>query len=565
MFVTSLIAAFLLASPGEIQPGASESPGQKSAQAISPVAKSFTGIDSHFKAPRRMRITDEQTWERVWFEHHNITDLRGRNPHPLPQVDFSRFMVIGLVEEAQHFPNGIVIARQSLSEVKMERRERIVNVDYHSPGKTERFESGAQRNVFGFFVIPRYLTQLALRRNTQDGWKEARRFHALPPDSAFNTPAGQDTPHEILGTLIPTAGKATVPSRHNESQPNGPRNETRVGDSCARSLNIGFAYDPGQGHYDGVAGSPGDVWNFVDIGTTAVDYLRHPNGSGSTARLRITRHDGEWAVNTVNQVFRGYIYHNCQCVDLEAILLDFSPGRYKAYVYAHGDAAKQNANIEIVVGDRSLGTKATSKEVARDFRSGELIEGVQYVTFEFDVAVGDEIRIISRRDGSSYSMLNAIQFVPTGSTNALPRSVPIARDQSRGHSGESTGLSVKIDYVTQVTVGPAIELGDEAFASVTISNNGDRSVPLPDLWWSMQAIVDGKAHKMLDKYTHTWNGAAEILPDGSYRSIVSLKEYGISSDLLKSGKHTVKIRIGGAMSNALTLIGGVGGQPGKLD
>ncbi len=183
-------------------------------------------------------------------------------------------------------------------------------------------------------------------------------------------------------------------------------------DQQANSLYVGFAYDPGQGKYDGVVGSPNDVWNFVDIGTTAVDYLRHPDASGSTARLRITRHDGEWAVNTKNQIYRGYIYHNCQCVDLEATLLDVKSGRYKVYVYAHGDAPNQNANIEVVVGDRTIGKKATSKADNSDFQSPELKKGVHYVAFQFDVRIGENIRIISRRDGSNYSMLNAIQLVP---------------------------------------------------------------------------------------------------------------------------------------------------------
>lgn len=183
-------------------------------------------------------------------------------------------------------------------------------------------------------------------------------------------------------------------------------------DYSSGAINIGFAHDPGQGHYDGAVGSPHDVWNFVDIGTTAVDYTRHPNGTGSTTRLKISRHDGEWAVQTQNQIYRGYIYHNCQCVDLQVTLLDVQPGRYRAYVYAHGDAPDQNALVEVKVSERCVGKKATTKEDSLQFRSDQLQEGVQYVTFDFDVSSKDSVHIISHRDGSRYSMFNAIQLIP---------------------------------------------------------------------------------------------------------------------------------------------------------
>lgn len=184
----------------------------------------------------------------------------------------------------------------------------------------------------------------------------------------------------------------------------------------AKSLHIGFAYDPGQGKYDGVIGEPTDVWNFVDIGTTAVDYMRHADGSGSSARLRLTPFDGEWAVTTKNQIFLGYIYHNCRCVDLEAKLLDVPAGRYRIYVYAHGNAADQNANIELLIDDDSLGKKATDKSSLREIQSATLKEGTHYVTFDFEIEAGETIRIISHRDGSDYSMFNAIQLMPDPSS-----------------------------------------------------------------------------------------------------------------------------------------------------
>jgi hypothetical protein len=43
---------------------------------------------------------------------------------------------------------------------------------------------------------------------------------------------------------------------------------------------------------------------------------------------------------------------------------------------------------------------------------GSSTEGVQYVVFEFSVENGDDVKFISHRDGSDYSMFNAIQIVP---------------------------------------------------------------------------------------------------------------------------------------------------------
>ena len=241
-----------------------------------------------------------------------------------------------------------------------------------------------------------------------DGGKEVDRVHTLLPETSVEATVSAKTPPATPEPGLQKNGSVTAASSPDKSSVT----TSRRSDSPVGSLNIGFAYDPYQGNYDGVVGSPGDVWNFVDIGTTAVDYLRHPNATGSTARLRISRHDGEWAVKGHSGIFMGYIYHNCRCVDLEATLLDLAPARYKTYVYAHGDAPDQNAKIEVVVGDRSIGQKATANDGTWGFQSKEFKEGVQFVSFEFDVSAGETVRFISHRDGSDYSMFNAIQLVP---------------------------------------------------------------------------------------------------------------------------------------------------------
>ena len=390
---------------GELRPV-----GAESRPIAEPVVQTFTGVDSNLDAPSRLRIIDAPSWQRVWFQHHDITVLRGRNPHPVPEIDFSKHMVVGIVEKSTKFQHGIKVVHV---EVGKARKARTVTFDYARRQEAESDRTLTQ-NVFGFFVIPRYQPQLIIRRQSGDGWKEMERFHALPPgDSVQVTVAAKTPPAAVqIGPGLKSGPVPAAPGLDGFGPDKSPSKAGRTTHSSAGALNIGFAFDPYQGNYDGVVGSPGDVWNFVDIGTTAVDYMRHPNATDSTARLRISRHDGEWAVKTHSGIFMGYIYHNCQCVDLEATLLDLAPARYKAYVYAHGDAPNQNAKIEIVVGDRSIGQKSTANDGTWAFQSKEFEEGVQLVSFEFDVLAGETVRIISHRDGSDYSMFNAIQLVP---------------------------------------------------------------------------------------------------------------------------------------------------------
>ncbi|QDU13785.1 Regulatory protein BlaR1 [Gimesia maris] len=185
---------------------------------------------------------------------------------------------------------------------------------------------------------------------------------------------------------------------------------------AVRSLNVVFAHDPGIGNYDGIVGRPSDVWNSVDIGTTAVDYMRYSDASPSTARLRVTRHDGEWGIKGQSGIFQGYIYHNCRCVDLETKILDLPAGKYKIYVFAHGDAPDQNAEIELKVGKRVVGKKATANDGTWDYRTQPYREGLQYVSFQFKKKAREEVALISHRGPSGYSMFNAIQIVPLTET-----------------------------------------------------------------------------------------------------------------------------------------------------
>lgn len=187
-----------------------------------------------------------------------------------------------------------------------------------------------------------------------------------------------------------------------------------AGQKSARSINVVFAYDPGAGNYDGAVGKPSDSWNLVDVGVTKLSGLKSRKGQKTSVELRVSENDGEWGIEGNKGIFHGYIYHNNRCVDLDATFTGLPAGRYRIYVYAHGDAPDQNAEIELAVGKEVYGRKATLNDGSWKFRSSKLAEGVQYVSFEFTATSKDPVRITSFRSGSTYSMFNAIQIVPLG-------------------------------------------------------------------------------------------------------------------------------------------------------
>jgi hypothetical protein len=177
------------------------------------------------------------------------------------------------------------------------------------------------------------------------------------------------------------------------------------------AVNIVFGSDPGRGHYDGVVGRPKDNWNLIDVGDNELNGLKNARGQATPVSLRVSVNDGEWGIQGQSGVYHAYIYHNNRNVDLQANFQGLSQGRYKIYVFAHGDAPDQNANIELRVGPEVYGKKATLNDGTFDYRSAKYREGNQYVSFEFTVSEHEPVRITSFRDGSSYSMFNAIQIV----------------------------------------------------------------------------------------------------------------------------------------------------------
>lgn len=177
------------------------------------------------------------------------------------------------------------------------------------------------------------------------------------------------------------------------------------------AINVVFGFDPGKGKYDGVSGRPDDTWNLLDVRQTSIKNLRGHGGRETPVRLSVSENDGEWGIKDHAGIYHAYIYHNSRSVDLKATFDHLPSGFYRVYVYAHGDAPDQNANVEIAVGDKVIASKATANDGTWKFRSKEFAEGVQFVSFEIVVRDSKPVQITSKRAGSTYSMLNAIQIV----------------------------------------------------------------------------------------------------------------------------------------------------------
>lgn len=338
--------------------------------------EAIVGIDSRLVADQYLRVIDSGTWAQLWRSHLGQAPTIG--PSECPRVDFSRDMVVLLVEP-RHTKSD-KLAFESFSTTK-DHAELLYRVP--SSGKAEKRagdqpktkrKRGVRGNQYAFFVLPRTESPLILRKisDVNDDGVVVASFPRLDLTPHINTTMSQ------------------TPSR----------------------LNIGFAFDPGTGHYNGAVGSANEVWNFVDVGTTAIDHTRHADGSFSPVRIRVSPADGEWGIAGRKGIYHGYIYHNCRCVDLETRVLDLPEGRYRLFVFAHGDAPNQNARVEVRVDDESWGSRSTGNDDTWSYREMPYRDGVHYVQFEVFVKSGNELKIISHRDGSDYSMFNAIQIVP---------------------------------------------------------------------------------------------------------------------------------------------------------
>ena len=175
-------------------------------------------------------------------------------------------------------------------------------------------------------------------------------------------------------------------------------------------LNINFASHPDNDQFDGAIGGEGDFWNFIDYSVERKTEVRFADGTASDVEIRVSKNDGEWGIPGHTGVYHAYIYDNSRAVDLSVTIEYLPPGIYEGFVFAHGDAPDQNAAIEIQSGQTLLTGKATLNDGTWNFRNHDSEDGNQYVRYVFEVKSEQPVVITSKRDGSVYSMFNAIQL-----------------------------------------------------------------------------------------------------------------------------------------------------------
>ncbi|TWT55400.1 hypothetical protein KOR42_27860 [Thalassoglobus neptunius] len=178
--------------------------------------------------------------------------------------------------------------------------------------------------------------------------------------------------------------------------------------------NLNFALPAEGDDREGVVGDVNDHWNFVEHGQTFLGGLATADGGATDVEVNISENDGEWGIAGETGPYHAYIYHNCRCVDLSLEVRYLPEGTYAVYVFAHGDAPDQNAAIEVECAGVKLSGKSTLNDGTWNFREHPFSDGNQYVRYVVDVPAGEHLKMTSRRDGSSYSMLNAVQFERIG-------------------------------------------------------------------------------------------------------------------------------------------------------
>lgn len=92
----------------------------------------------------------------------------------------------------------------------------------------------------------------------------------------------------------------------------------------------------------------------------------------------------------------------------------------------------------------------------------------------------------------------------------------------------------------------------EVSAQLLVRNLDERSLAAPELFWGLTIVWDGIEYRRDPKYIGNWNGAAEILPQTSWRTSVSISEYQIPPDALTAGRHTMALKGAAATSNTLS-------------
>jgi hypothetical protein len=87
----------------------------------------------------------------------------------------------------------------------------------------------------------------------------------------------------------------------------------------------------------------------------------------------------------------------------------------------------------------------------------------------------------------------------------------------------------------------------------TFRNVGEVNLRRSDLLFGLTVIWDGKEYKGMHEPDLGFTGSPEFLPRSAWRTKVPLLHYGIPSEALASGRHTIAVKDAGVESNKLTI------------
>jgi len=198
---------------------------------------------------------------------------------------------------------------------------------------------------------------------------------------------------------------------------------------------------------------------------------------------------------------------------------------------------------------RSLGAEETleihdlqrGKHATFQVLGCEQIPGTNEYVFLIQVANGKKLRFniltgdLYGDDSANYPS----RLVPPNSANE--KANPLQTPKDAPYEIVLDGEHVVFDKAESVSI------------QITVRNLGTKKLFMPDLYWGLSVVWDGKAYKRNPNYIGPWNGIAELIPKGSWRSTFSLSEYLVPVDLLTVGRHTIALKNASAESNTQTI------------
>lgn len=231
----------------------------------------------------------------------------------------------------------------------------------------------------------------------------------------FNIPSGTNADYTITNATQMDGGDYRVQVRNSVgvtiSAPGHVRiisaSQGRIANVDFRKLNLPMMFRKDKVGPGAVGTASHDIWN-VYSGVPSRIVLNWANGSPSPINLQVSSLAGAWYTFSDDPMLQSFMHNTSGTIT--ASLTGLQPGSYSFYVYAHGQYAVDNANIELKVGSVSKGLKSTS--FAADWMKPEWTENSQFVRFgEVSVGPNQTVQIVSSPGVNHLAMLNGIQIV----------------------------------------------------------------------------------------------------------------------------------------------------------